>query len=89
MQHQHGVSDCGLFVAAVCIALVTSQSSHMKWDLLMRSHLSKCLVHHHITIFPTLNTGIESTLNVRNRKKLCFRLVSNYARRLSKALSSV
>ena len=63
MQHQHDVSDCGLIVAAVCIALVTSQSSHMKWDPLMRSHLSKCLVHHHIcSIFPTLNTGIESSL---------------------------
>ena len=22
MQHQHGVSDCGLFIAAACIALV-------------------------------------------------------------------
>ena len=25
----------------------------------MRSYLSKCLAHYHLTIFPTLNTGIK------------------------------
>ena len=85
MQHQHGVRDCRIFVAAVCIALVTSQSSHMKWDPLMRLiYQSVWFITTYVTIFPTLNTGNESILNVRNRKKLCFGLVSNYARRLSK-----
>ena len=71
------MNDCGLFAAVVCIALALSlqaKPSHMRWDLsLMRSDLSKCLVHHHLTVFPILNTGIEH-LNVRNRKKLYFRL---------------
>ena len=44
MQHQHGVSDCGLFVTAVCITLVY-KSTLMRWDrYIMRSHLYQCSV---------------------------------------------
>ena len=70
IQQQQSVSDCGLFAAAVSTALAFEVNpSDMRWDQsLMRAHLSRCLVDHHLTLFSTLKTGIEH-LKVRRRRK--------------------
>ena len=60
MQRQHGVSDCGLFAAAVCTALAfKANPSEPRWDQSNRSHLSSCLSNQMLALFPTLYTGNE------------------------------
>ena len=60
MQHKHGVSDSGLFAAAVCIALVyKSTFTYEVGPIFYALSSIKVFAHHHLTIFPTLNTGIE------------------------------
>ena len=60
MQLQKGSSDCGLFAAAVCTALVFGENpSNAMWDQSrMRAHLTECLINQQLSLFPTLHTGL-------------------------------
>ena len=76
IQQQRGGADCGLFAAAVCLALATGvDPATIRWKQnRMRTHLSECLTNEILTPFPTT----EITL----RPRLTSKLTSDYTIKL-------
>ena len=56
IQQQRGVADCGVFAAAICLAVVSGQDpANIRWrQANMRTHLKKCISSSSLTPFPTI-----------------------------------
>ena len=57
IQQQRGCADCGLFAAAVCLALAPVDPATIRWKQnQMRTHLSDCFNNEILTPFPTMES---------------------------------
>ena len=56
MQQQRGGADCGVFAAAVCLAIASgADPAIIRWrQANMRIHLSQCIQDENFTPFPTV-----------------------------------
>ena len=62
IQQQRGGADCGIFAAAVCIALAAGRQARM------RSHLSECIRTEIIKPFPIIERKQSYSLKVAETK---------------------
>ena len=69
MQQKYGVSDCGLFAAALStdLAFKANPSELILDQSRMRFHLTRCLSNQILSLFPTLYIGNEK---VRGRRAM-------------------
>ena len=51
---QEGVTDCGLFAIATCVALANGQQPYNYLQSCMRSHLINCIENGKLVVFPSI-----------------------------------
>ena len=67
IQQQRGDADCGVFAAAVCLALATGVDPvTIRWiQNRMRTHLHECFLSEILTPFPTMERRLDRDLRPR------------------------